>query len=109
MVLLLFLSPFADSNAGFSFEFVSLPDNSIPYEPISYADSQKVDIYKAFDEISMITNNLFFNIFTSTSKRSISYGIADDLGKIPSNKDIVISPRFLTPKLFSILDTSSLS
>ena len=39
---------FADNNALANSDFFALPDHSIDYKPISYTDSQKVDMRKAF-------------------------------------------------------------
>ena len=53
---------FADSNALSNSDFFALPDHSIPYEPISYTDTQKADIRKAFDEISTLANITFVEV-----------------------------------------------
>ena len=103
---------FADSNALSNSDFFALPDHSIPYKPISYTDSQKVDIRKAFDEISTVANitfveveeignkvgtiRLFINSLVSSSEGSIGDAVGDVPGKNPSNGDIIFSPRFST-------------
>ena len=53
---------FADSNALPNSDFFALDDHSIPYKPISYTDSQKVDIRQAFDEISTVANITFIEV-----------------------------------------------
>jgi len=53
---------FADRSALSSYEFLFLSDHSIPYQPISYTDSQKVDIRKACDEISTLANITFLEV-----------------------------------------------
>ena len=52
----------ADTDALSNSDFFALPDHSIPYQPISYTDSQKADIRKAFDEISTVANITFVEI-----------------------------------------------
>tara|TARA_Y100001968_G_C18902290_1_gene501291 strand:- start:295 stop:516 length:222 start_codon:yes stop_codon:yes gene_type:complete len=53
---------FADSNALSNSDFFSLPDYSITYKTISYTDSQKIDIPKAFDEINTVSNIHFIEV-----------------------------------------------
>ena len=101
---------FADRNALSNSDFFALPDHSIPFEPISYTDSQKVDIKKAFEEISTVANisfveideinnkvgtiRLFINSLISSSEGSIGDAVGDVPGANPSNGDIIFSPRF---------------
>ena len=101
---------FADADALANSDFFALPDHSIPYNPISYTDSQKEDIRKAFEEISTIANitfveveeignkvgtiRLFINSLISYSEGSIGDAVGDVPGKNPSNGDIIFSPRF---------------
>ena len=51
-----------DNNGLANSDFFALPNHFIPYKPISYTGSQKVDIRKAFEEISTIENLTFIEV-----------------------------------------------
>jgi len=59
---------FADRSALSNSDFLVLTDHSIPYQPISYTDSQKVDIRKAFDEVKTVANITFIEVEEIRSK-----------------------------------------
>ena len=59
---------FADRSALSNSDFLVLTDHSIPYQPISYTDSQKGDIRKAFDEIRTVANITFMEVEEIGSK-----------------------------------------
>ena len=101
---------FANNDSSPNSDFFALPDHSIAFQPISYTNEQKVDIRKAFDEISTVANitfveveeiedkvgtiRLFLNSLISTTEGSIGDAVGDVPGKNPSNGDIIFSPRF---------------
>ena len=101
---------FADRSALSNSDFLVLKDHSIPYQLISYADSQKVDIRKAFDEISTLANITFMEVkeiggkvgtirhFINSLISSSQGWIGDEVGEAPSsnpwNGDIIFAPRF---------------
>ena len=51
-----------NSNVLSKSDCFALPHHSISYDQISYRESEKVDMWKAFDEISMIANNAFVEV-----------------------------------------------
>ena len=100
----------ASDTALYSPDYFAMEDNSVVYEPIPFAETQKVDIRAAFTKFSEFTNisfievneadnnagsiRFFINSLLSSTIGLLGGAVGDQPDKNPQAGDIIFRPEF---------------